>query len=168
MKRLCALGLAAALLLLCAACGPKAEEAAGEYVLYFTVADDIYHGSAIETQPWGPDEEDDSVDPGVLLQALLNGPTEEGLTSPFPRGLSVRRWEWDAEQPGHLRVSLSEQYSGLTDIALTLADYCIVLTLSQLEGVESVEILSEGHTANYRSHQILLPEEAVLLDEAVD
>ena len=61
-------------------------------------------------------------------------------------------------------MRLSEQYSGLTDISLTLADYCIVLTLSQLEGVESVEISSEGHTANYRSHPLLTAEEAQLTD----
>lgn len=168
MRRISAFALAAALLLLCAACGRQAGEEPGEgYVLYFTAAADgeICHGPAIAAQPWEP-KEGESVDPGVLLQALLSGPAEEGLTDPFPKGLSVRTWERDPEQPGHVRVSLSEQYSGLTDISLTLADYCIVLTLTQLEDVESVEIISAGHTVNYRSHQLLLPEEAVLTDEA--
>ena len=162
-KRLFVLVLA--LLTLCASCGKGTQEEQGEYQLYFTVDGGAVHGSAIETQSWGPDK-GESVDPGVLLQALLAGPAEEGLTSPFPKGLSVRWWEWDPEQPGKVRIGLSEQYSGLTDISLTLADYCIVLTLSQLQEVESVEIISEGHTANYRSHQTLLPEEAVLADEA--
>jgi hypothetical protein len=57
---------------------------------------------------------------------------------------------------------LSEQYSDLTDISLTLADYCIVLTLTQLEGVESVEIVSTSYSASYRSHQILTAEEVLL------
>lgn len=167
MRKCSALALAMALLLLCAACGRQAGEAQAEYALYFTAAAEggVCHGAAIEAQPWEPAEGED-VDPGVLLRALLGGPSEEGLTSPFPKGLSVRTWERDAEQPGYVRVRLSEQYSGLTDISLTLADYCIVLTLTQLEDVDSVEILSEGHTAVYRNHQLLLPEEAVLIDEA--
>ena len=59
---------------------------------------------------------------------------------------------------------MSEAYSGLSDISLTLADYSIVLTLAQLEEVVSVEIQAPAYFANYRSHQILLPEEAVLTD----
>ena len=59
-------------------------------------------------------------------------------------------------------MRLSEQYGGLTDISLTLADYAIVLTLSQLRGVETVEILCPGHTASYRNHQILSAQEVDL------
>ena len=63
---------------------------------------------------------------------------------------------------------MSEQYGGLTDISLTLADYCIVLTLGQLEGVETVEITSQGHWASYRSHQQMAAGEAVLWDEMAE
>ena len=100
------------------------------------------------------------------LEALMAGPADPGLVSPFPRGLTFQWWEWDDSHPGNLRVRMSEQYGGLTDIALTLADYCIVLTLSQVEGVEGVEILSAGYSANYRSHQLMTPEEAVLQENA--
>ena len=51
-----------------------------------------------------------------------------------------------------LLVDLSEQYGALADVSLTLADYSIVLTLSQLEGVEGVEITAGGHRVSYRSH----------------
>ena len=90
--------------------------------------------------------------------------TQEGLTSPFPRGVSLLSWDWDEEEPGVLRITLSEQYGALTDISLTLADYCIVLTLSQLEEVEGVEIRSGGHSAGYRSHQTLRADEVLLWD----
>ena len=66
-----------------------------------------------------------------------------------------------------LRITLSEQYGALTDISLTLADYCIVLTLSQLEEVEGVEIRSGGHSAGYRSHQTLRADEALLWDSSI-
>ena len=67
-----------------------------------------------------------------------------------------------------LLVSLSEQYGALTDVSLSLADYAIVLTLSQVEGVEAVEISDEGRHISYRSHQLLDAREAVLWDELAD
>jgi spore germination protein GerM len=138
-------------------CG-RGQEQRSELVLYFLTDSDIGHGCALGTQSCS------LVSPDVdqLLAALFAGPTQEGLTSPFPSGVTVRSWEWDTEVEGNVKLRLSEQYSGLTDISMTLADYCIVLTLTQLEGVESVEILSSGYSANYRSHQILRPEEAML------
>ena len=65
-------------------------------------------------------------------------------------------------------MGLSEQYGALADISLTLADYCVVLTLSQLAEVEQVEITAQGHWAVYRSHQELSAEEAVLWDELAE
>ena len=67
-----------------------------------------------------------------------------------------------------LLVDLSEQYGALADISLSLADYSIVLTLSQAEGVEEVEITAGGRRVNYRSHQLLSAGEAVLWDELAD
>jgi spore germination protein GerM len=139
-------------------CGRGQEAQQSELVLYFLTDSGIGHGCALGTQSCSlaaPDVDQ-------LLAALFAGPTQEGLTSPFPSGVAVRSWEWDTEVEGNVKLRLSEQYSGLTDISMTLADYCIVLTLTQLEGVESVEISSSGYSANYRSHQILRPEEAML------
>lgn len=157
-----------ALLLLLAACsdGEVPEEGEG-CRLWFPVDSgqaDYVHGPALAAQRW----EGGQAEPEALLTALLAGPTQEGLSSPFPRGVTLRQAAWDPERPGVLQVGLSEQYSALTDISLTLADYCIVLTLSQVEGVEGVEILSIGHSANYRSHQLLADTEAVLWDELAD
>ena len=82
--------------------------------------------------------------------------------------MTLRQWSWSEDQPGVLQVNLSEQYGALTDVSLTLADYAIVLTLSQAEGVEGVEISTEGHSASYRSHQLLTAQEAVLWDGLAD
>ena len=153
--------LLAALLLL-AACGGREDREEQDFVLYYLLEGEPVHGSALDWEPY-PGEADPG--PEELLTALLAGPTQEGLTSPFPRGVSLLSWDWDEEEPGVLRITLSEQYGALTDISLTLADYCIVLTLSQLEEVEGVEIRSGGHSAGYRSHQTLRAGEALLWDE---
>jgi len=158
-----------ALALLLSACGGREEEPEeGGVRLWFTVdggQSEDCHGPALDSQPY---EGEASPGPEELLTALLSGPTQEGLRSPFPQGVTLREWEWDGERPGILLVDLSEQYGALADISLTLADYSIVLTLSQVEGVEGVEITSGGRLASYRSHQLLTGQEAVLWDELTD
>ena len=106
--------------------------------------------------------------PGEILAALLAGPVQEDLYSPFPRGVALQSCTWDEERPGVLLVGFSEQYGALADISLTLADYCVVLTLAQVEGVDTVEIFTQGYQASYRSHQLLDPQEAVLRDELAE
>ena len=155
--------LLAALLLL-AACGGREDREEQDFVLYYLLEGEPVHGSALDWEPY-PGEADPG--PEELLTALLAGPAQEGLASPFPRGVSLLSWDWDEEEPGVLRLTLSEQYGALTDISLTLADYCIVLTLSQLEEVEGVEIRSGGHSAGYRSHQTLRADEALLWDSSI-
>lgn len=152
--------LLAALLL--AACGGKEpEETEGGYVLWFCTPSEQNHGPALISRPCGLE----NPGPEELLAALLAGPAPEEGLSPFPRGVTVRQCAEDEERPGVLLVDLSEQYGALADISLTLADYSIVLTLSQLEGVEGVEITAGGHRVSYRSHQLLDSREAVLWDE---
>ena len=140
------------LLLLLGSCSTAVEK--GGYQLYF--ASGLEDGSAILSEPYQGE-----ADPGPreLMEALLSGPTEEELNSPFPSGVSLRSW---GLEEGVLVLNLSEQYGGLTDISLTVADYCIVLTMSQLDGVEAVEINVAGQPVSYRNHQILTREEAVL------
>ena len=162
MKRLISLMLAFALLLPLTACGgAKGEEGLR---LYFLAGDSASHGSALESELF-----EGGADPTAeeLLRALLNGPTSENLVSPFPAGVTLQSVKWDTTKPGNLRIYLSEQYGSLSDIALTLADYCIVLTLSQLEEVESVVILADGYVIRYRSHQRLQADEVLLTDERI-
>ena len=140
----------------------------GEYVLYFAAGSGEKHGPALRTEAYTGSlsgENGTEPTPSELVQALLAGPASEDLRSPLPKGVTLQRCEFDPEQPGHLKVSLSERYGELTDISLTLADYAIVLTLTQLESVESVEIISGGYAASYRSHQVLTAAEAMLTDE---
>lgn len=168
MSRKNCLALALILALALSACASREEAEQGGIRLWFPVDDSTAgygHGPALSSQPY---EGEAPPQPEALLSALLAGPTQEGLRSPFPRGVALRQCAMDDEQPGVLLVNLSEQYGALTDVSLTLADYCIVLTLSQAEGVEIVEIAAEGRRVSYRSHQQLAAREAALWDELAD
>ena len=148
--------------LLLAACGGETEHTEGP-VLWFCTGGERDHGPALSPQPYQGE-----MTPEALLSALLAGPEQAGLVSPFPRGVAMQQWSWDEERPGVLLVDLSEQYGALADVSLSLADYSIVLTLSQAEGVEEVEITAGGRRVSYRSHQVLSAQEAVLWDELAD
>lgn len=152
-----------ALLLLLAACGGGGKEPEEGPVLWFCTDGEADHGPALSPQPY-----EGELSPEALLAALLAGPAQEGLHSPFPRGVTLRQCSWKEEQPGVLVVDLSEQYGALADVSLSLADYSIVLTLFQVEGVEGVEITAGGRSVSYRSHQQLAAFEAVLWDELAD
>lgn len=159
MKRRWMCLMLALCLLVGTGCGESRPEDAGEYVLYFRAVEEG-HGPALKGEPYTG-----QLTPEAMVRALLAGPTEESLRSPFPRGVTLNGCAFDQNQPGRLKLSLSERYGELTDIDLTLADYCLVLTLSQLEEVETVEIISGGHAASYRSHAVLSAAEAVLSDQ---
>ena len=142
---------------LCTACRSQESPTDG-YQLYFLPVGQR-HGAAVITQPW---QEEQEVSPQKLLQALLDGPVQEGAVSPFPSGVRIIRCEHSEENENHLKIVLSEQYSALTDISLTLADYCIVMTLTQLPQVDSVEIQVQGMGSGYRSHPVLRRDEVEL------
>lgn len=102
-----------------------------------------------------------------LLLTILAGPESETLTSVIPGSVSLRGWTL---QNGLLTVDVSGSYGTLSGIDLTLADYSIVLTLSQLEEVEAVMITVEGQVLAYRDHQRLTPEDvqiSILQDETM-
>ena len=160
MKKRMILWAAMLLVLLTAftACRSGGEEETEKYQLYFPVSRDISYGAALDTQPW---EGEGEPTPEQLMEALLDGPTREGMRSPFPGAVTILSLELE-EGEKLMRISLSEQYGGLTDMAQTLADACIVMTACQFPDVERVEISSEGFWATRPASRTLSPSELEL------
>ena len=91
-------------------------------------------------------------------------PQREDLTSAIPEGVTLRKWtlyQWPTHRRFHQRL-----WHPLRHRTLTLADYSVVLTLTQLEGVETVMITVDGEMLAYRDHQRLTAEDAWVLAEA--
>ncbi len=122
------------------------------YQLYFLAGSDVIYGQAIQGEDYTLTE-GDYLTVTNLLSALFDGPSDETLESPFPTGTQLIWATWRSD--GVLRINLTEEYGGLTGIALTQADYCIVKTLCQIEGVTAVEILSASQENQFRNHSVL-------------
>lgn len=76
-----------------------------------------------------------------LVSELLAGPGEDGLAQLFPEETKLADWTL---QGGELSLEFSEEYAALSGADRTLADYCLTLTLCQLEQVDRVCILTEN------------------------
>ena len=147
-----------AMVLALTACSP-AQQTGTEHMLWFANDLSDWEGPRYEAISPVPYTGELTVD--ALLDALLSGPpADSGLRSPFPSGARLLGWQLDED--GLLWVDLSESYGSLTGIALTVADYCLTLTLSQAEGVERVVITVSGRTISYRYRQELDPSQVVL------
>ena len=163
MKKMVMTLLLAALALL-SGCVSHALEGE-EYPVYFL--DQASNGAqALKAESRTLDTETDVVE--GLLQAILAGPKSENLTNIIPASVSLRGWTLTG---GLLTVDLSGSYGTLSGIDLTLADYSMVLTLTQLEEVEAVMITVEGQVLSYRDHQRLTAEDvrtSILQDETLE
>lgn len=132
--------LLAALLLL-GACGTQ-EQTEGMRLWFPVDLDAPRHSS--QAVAW-EDTAADTVE--TLVSELLSGPREDGLAKPFPEGTQLENWTLEG---GVLSLDFSEEYDALSGAGRTLADYCLTLTLCQLEQVDKLCIQTEDGAAEQR------------------
>lgn len=157
-KTLIRLLSAALLLALAAGCAARPREEAGGLRLWFPVDSSLDNlSAALGSCPYPGEER--SIP--ALLSALAAGPPveEQQLAAVFPAGARVISWSLENRVAN---VELSAAYAGLVGVDLTLADYCIALTLAQLPGVDGVRITASGGGQSYRDRQALYPEDVLL------
>ena len=156
MKRLLWLLMAAAAGLgLLAGCAAEREEEEG-LLLWFAADQSLQEvpTAALDTQPY---QGEASVPD--LLAALLDGPEAgRGLVNAIPAG--TRLLDWRVED-GIAHVDLSQPYGDLVGVDLTVADYSIALTLTQLEGVDGVRITVNGSDPEGGGGRVLYAEDVV-------
>lgn len=135
-ERLTALILALSLFLLSGCAGQEEE---GIRIYYVSDAGSEYALSALDYELWK--DAPASLTPAQLFERLMTAPEESGLSLVIPRRTQLLSW---AITDGSLTLDLSESYSDLSGISLTLANFCLILTMTQLETVDQVIIFSDG------------------------
>ena len=164
--------LAALALALCLLAGCAAGTVSGRdgLRLYYAVPLDTHPGGdAIDhvTVDWNSLPEGDKTARVAAVLSLLMGEChEKGFQSPIPAGTTLR----SAEVKGSTAwVDFAGSYGQLSGMDLTIADYCVALSLTQLEGVYAVRITVNGQELAYRDSNLFLAGDVLLtsMDDVV-
>ena len=167
-KRIVLTALALVLLAL-AGCGVVQKEQEGLRLYYAASLDTHRGGDAIDsvTIDWDELPQGDQVARAESVLALLMGMCQEkGFQSPIPAGTTLRSVSIIG---GTACVDFSGSYGQLSGMALTIADYCVALSLTQLEGIYAVRITVNEQELAYRDNDLFLAGDVLLtsMDDVV-
>ena len=167
-KRIMLTALALVLLAL-AGCGVVQKEQEGLRLYYAASLDTHRGGDAIDsvTIDWDELPQGDQVARAESVLALLMGMCQEkGFQSPIPAGTTLRSVTIIG---GTARVDFSGSYGQLSGMALTIADYCVALSLTQLDGIYAVRITVNEQELAYRDNDLFLAGDVLLtsMDDVV-
>ncbi len=156
MKKTAALLLAALLLLTLAACGNREEEQEeGGYLLYFLADPEKSGGgdaiTGVQVALELPEGADLTAQATAVVEQLIAG--VQGYESPIGRDIQLRGL---TIQGRRAYVDFSYGYASLAGIDLSLADYCVTLSLTSLEGISAVSITAGGRELFRHSSEVLM------------
>ena len=170
MKRKLIMLTALALVLLAlAGCGAVQKEQEGLRLYYAASLETHRGGDAIDsvTVDWDELPQGNQVARAESVLALLMGACQEkGFQNPIPAGTTLRSVTIIG---GTACVDFSGSYGQLSGMALTIADYCVALSLTQLEGIYAVRITVNEQDLAYRDNDLFLAGDVLLtsMDDVV-
>ena len=162
-----AAGLALLALAACASPAPPEEQGARTPIYYLAAEDASRGGDRIracyETLGLGQDAtvRDEAA---AVVSRLLEGPTDRELESPLPAGVELLSLE---VRDRTAYVDLSGSFNQLAGVELSMADYCLTLSLTALDGIGAVRITAQGRPVGQQPKQVFY-ERDVLLSTMVD
>lgn len=137
------------------------------YSLYFLRGDlrDAAGGGALQAVPSSVPVTSDAAPEDTareLLSALLRGVDGDAYRNTLPAGTALNSLTLEGSRA---TVDFSRPYASLSGIGLTLADYAVTLTLTQIPGVSMVRITVGGQTLDYRDKQSFTARDVLLLPD---
>ena len=156
-------------LLALAGCGAVQKEQEGLRLYYAASLETHRGGDAIDsvTVDWDELPQGDQVARAESVLALLMGACQEkGFQTPIPAGTTLRSVTIIG---GTACVDFSGSYGQLSGMALTIADYCVALSLTQLDGIYAVRITVNEQELAYRDNDLFLAGDVLLtsMDDVV-
>lgn len=98
-----------------------------------------------------------------LVEMLLSGEGSGQLHTPIPDGTALLDCKVTG---GAAEVNFSAAYGQLSGMNLTIADYCVALTLIQLKDIYRVNVLVEGENLAYRDTQVFMGNDVLMTSMA--
>ena len=98
-----------------------------------------------------------------LITQYLNGPTSYDCISPFPAGTTLEELHWDSNR---VQVVLSPQITTLNGVDLMVACACLTRTVSEMTGINTIQIRSSSGLLNGESLLTLTPDSFNYWDQA--
>ena len=162
-KKLTALLCAAALCLLCACGASQSQTEEDCFRLYYPrPLEEADGGDAIAWVgiPWEQlPQENQQEQAQAVMALLLGGCREENFRSPVPAGTQLNSC---TVQGTTAVVDFLGSYGQLSGMDLTLADYCVTLSLTQLPYIYAVRITVGGQDLEYRDTSRFLASDVLL------
>ncbi len=156
-----------ALSLLLTACAIRQETVGEEdgYLLYFLAETDEARGGDLIRSSYERLDlaEDASLEEQAtaVVERLIAGSETGDLRSPLPRGITLLSL---TIQDRRVTVNLSSGFAQLSGVELTLADYCLTLSLTALEGISAVAVTAQGREVGQQPKQIFYERDVLLSD----
>ena len=157
-----AAGLALLALAACASPAPPEEQGARTPIYYLAAEDASRGGDRIracyETLGLGQDAtvRDEAA---AVVSRLLEGPADRGLESPLPTGVELLSLE---VRDRTAYVDLSGGFNQLAGVELSMADYCLTLSLTALDGIGAVRITAQGRPVGQQPKQVFYERDVLL------
>ena len=161
------MGWVLALALLLTACALPRETDGEEsgYLLYFLAETDKARGGDLIRGSYEMLDlaENASLEEraAAVVERLIAGPEDGGLRSPLPAGVALQSL---TIQDRRATVDLSGGFAQLGGVELTLADYCLTLSLTALGGISAVAVTAQGREVGQQPKQIFYERDVLLSD----
>lgn len=166
MKRrnLAVLLAASAVLSACAAPAEPEQGETGTLLYYLLPADEAQGGDRIAAK-WEdlalPEGADSLTEARAVVERLIEGPADGVMFSPMPEGMELLDLEL---RDRTAYVDFSGEFRDLSGVELTLADYCLTLSLTALESVRAVTVTAQGRPLGQQPKQVFYERDVLLAD----
>ncbi len=143
------------LLLLLVSCAVPTKDGGGDMlrIFYPTVLDAAKGGDAVESVALSREDlpEDRHEQAVAVVERIMAG--DEHHRSPIPAGTELRSCTLAG---GIVTLDFSAAYGQLSGMDMTLADYCLTLSLTELPDIYGVRITVMGAEPEYRKRGVML------------
>ncbi len=168
--RLVPLLLALALLFTGCAGASERRRTGEPYSLYFLAPEGAAQGrDAIQSSVEYLDLPEDATlteKASAVVARLMAGPEEGALISPIPATVQLNSLTVSDRL---VRVDFSDRFTQLGGVDLLLADYCLTLSLTALEGISAVSVTAQGRVPAQQPKRVFYERDVLLstMDDVV-